>query len=316
MGKHALARQDGALAARLPFGRAGAAGSSPMDSFRWSGVRMKLCVGRRSRHSGVPRLHRVPDEDKAGEAMSSCRGTNNSERGTAIFSNKSSRRDAGIIGREGSSDSEPQSAGAATPKGSVRGSMAVHSLRLGFGLKSARDEDNTSSRRGDGTPRVDPAAFRGALASGWLDHAPVPAADLRGNTAGMRKPRFHRRWTAVWPDRIAWYVDGREEASFALSHSTAVAEVVLPGTVATLKCVSDGRGLFLSFSDGREAEAWGRQIRDACAVLVAAHARAQEQQKKAEERRHWSLTPLFSMSSLLEILESRKPEQPTVSASI
>ena len=75
-------------------------------------------------------------------------------------------------------------------------------------------------------------------------------------------------------------------------------------------------GLFLSFSDGREAEAWGRQIRDACAVLVAAHARAQEQQKKAEERRHWSLTPLFSMSSLLEILESRKPEQPTVSASI
>ena len=45
-----------------------------------------------------------------------------------------------------------------------------------------------------------------------------------------------------------------KESAVPLCRTTI--QVALPGTVACLRCTSDARGLFLSFSDEREAAAW------------------------------------------------------------
>ena len=59
-----------------------------------------------------------------------------------------------------------------------------------------------------------------------------------------------------------------------------------------------------------------QHICDACATLLIEQQRLQAQKKKEESRRHWSIVPVFSMTSLHDILDSRKPERPTMSDTI
>ena len=148
--------------------------------------------------------------------------------------------------------------------------------------RSHVDEEVSSrvSRRSEATPIVDPTAFHDALIAGWLDCLPVPPgqSQLLGGDALIEAPKaklFIRRWTAVWHDRIAWYDRGREVASLQLTHATVVA--ALAGN-ERLACLTGEQGVYLSFSDEAEAEAWAGHIRSAIEPLLA----QQEELEKEE----------------------------------
>jgi hypothetical protein len=141
--------------------------------------------------------------------------------------------------------------------------------------------EDGSSRESEATHIVDPAAFHDALVAGWLDCVPVPPgqSQLLGGDAPIEAPkakRFNRRWAAVWHDRVAWYDGGREAASLQLTHATVVAAVA--GNGACLACLSGEHGVYLSFPDEAEAEAWAGHIRSATVLLLAQH----EELEKAE----------------------------------
>ena len=148
--------------------------------------------------------------------------------------------------------------------------------------RSHVDEEVSSrvSRGSEATPIVDPTAFHDALIAGWLDCLPVPPgqSQLLGGDALIEAPKaklFIRRWTAVWHDRIAWYDRGREVASLQLTHATVVA--ALAGN-ERLACLTGEQGVYLSFSDEAEAEAWAGHIRSAIEPLLA----QQEELEKEE----------------------------------
>ena len=160
-----------------------------------------------------------------------------------------------------------------SPRWIIRG--AARRITSKRSSRRSHDEEVSSrvSRRSEATPIVDPTAFHDALIAGWLDCLPVPPgqSQLLGGDALIEAPKaklFIRRWTAVWHDRIAWYDRGREAASLQLTHATVVA--ALAGN-ERLACLTGEQGVYLSFSDEAEAEAWAGHIRNAIEPLLAQH---------------------------------------------